>query len=212
MLLSNATRHGDNPAFQQDLMTTVGESVARMKRMLTELGAEPRSRVRATTISVATLLEAVARARAHPALTVEPVMPDLTLVADADGLETAIGHLAQNALEAVRGTGRVSLRAVRCEGRVVIEVEDDGCGMSAAFVRDELFRPLSTTKSSGYGIGAFQARELVREMGGQLDVASTPGLGTTMRVSFPIGDAAAIRAEAGAVASALAPTGAGVSP
>lgn len=212
MLLSNATRHGDNPAFQQDLIATVGDSVARMKRMLTELGAEPRSRVRATTISVGTLLEAVGRARAHPALTVEPVTPDLSLVADADGLETAIGHLVQNALEAVRGTGRVCLRALRREARVVIEVEDDGCGMSAAFIRDELFRPLSTTKSSGYGIGAFQARELVREMGGQLDVASTPGLGTTMRVSFPIATPAAIRPEAGTVASEFAPTGAGAAP
>jgi signal transduction histidine kinase len=68
--------------------------------------------------------------------------------------------------------------------RVVIEIEDDGPGMSAEFVRDELFRPLATTKRTGHGIGAFQARELIVDMGGRLDVVSAPGAGTTMRVSF----------------------------
>jgi signal transduction histidine kinase len=69
---------------------------------------------------------------------------------------------------------------------VVIEVEDDGPGMTVAFVQEELFRPLSTTKPTGHGIGAFQARELILELGGRLDVATAPGAGTTMRLSFPL--------------------------
>jgi signal transduction histidine kinase len=54
--------------------------------------------------------------------------------------------------------------------------------MDAAFIRDELFRPLATTKKSGSGLGAYQARELVRGMGGQLEVKSAPGAGATFRV------------------------------
>ena len=65
-------------------------------------------------------------------------------------LEAALGHLVQNALEAVRGIGRVVLRAACSDiDQVIIEVADDGPGMSADFVRDELFRPLTTTKRTG---------------------------------------------------------------
>src|SRR5260221_408464 len=131
-------------------------SVARMKRMLAELGSEPRAARRSAPVPVAALLEDVAQSRAAPALNIEPADPQLAIMADRDLLTTAIGHLAQNAIEAVRGIGRVTLRSTPRDDRVIIEVEDDGPGMSAAFVRDELFRPLTTTKATGYGIGAMQ--------------------------------------------------------
>ena len=54
--------------------------------------------------------------------------------------------------------------------------------MEVSFVRDELFRPFRSTKDSGFGIGAFQTRELIRAAGGQLEVITKPGAGTTMRV------------------------------
>ena len=57
--------------------------------------------------------------------------------------------------------------------------------MAPEFVRDELFRPLRSTKSGGHGIGAYQARELLRDAGGDLLVLSQPGAGTTMRVILP---------------------------
>jgi signal transduction histidine kinase len=81
---------------------------------------------------------------------------------------------------------RISLRADAKARRAVLEIEDDGPGMEAGFVRDELFRPLASTKRDGYGIGAYQCRELVRELGGQLAVATAPGRGTTIRVTLPM--------------------------
>jgi signal transduction histidine kinase len=69
--------------------------------------------------------------------------------------------------------------------RVLVDIADQGTGMSEAFVRDTLFRPFGTAKRGGTGIGAFQARELVREAGGDLVVASRPGQGTTMRLVLP---------------------------
>jgi putative PEP-CTERM system histidine kinase len=207
LLLGNAELHADNPAFQEDLIATVGESVARMKRMLNELGAAPRARRSTAAVPVATMLARIGQSHACSALRVEPADSALAVLADADLLAAALGHLVQNAIEAVRGTGRVALRAICTDERIAIEVEDDGPGMSPAFVRDELFRPLTTTKPTGYGIGAFQARELVREMGGRLDVQSVPGVGTTMRVSFPR-HAEPARAEPTVDAVALMPIGA----
>ena len=58
--------------------------------------------------------------------------------------------------------------------------------MDAAFVRDELFQPFRSTKSGGYGIGAFQTRELIRTAGGDLEVISKKGGGTTMRILLPL--------------------------
>jgi signal transduction histidine kinase len=74
-----------------------------------------------------------------------------------------------------------------CAGdRITIEVADNGPGMDEKFVRDELFRPFRSTKQEGFGIGAYQTRELVRMSGGDLDVISRKGSGTVMRVTLPV--------------------------
>ena len=57
--------------------------------------------------------------------------------------------------------------------------------MTPEFIRDELFRPFASTKGGGHGIGAYQARELLREAGGDLLVLSRPDAGTTMRLLLP---------------------------
>jgi putative PEP-CTERM system histidine kinase len=68
---------------------------------------------------------------------------------------------------------------------VLVDIIDQGPGMSAEFIRDRLFRPFASTKSGGHGIGAYQARELLRAAGGDLLVLSRPGAGTTMRLLLP---------------------------
>jgi signal transduction histidine kinase len=83
------------------------------------------------------------------------------------------------------------LRLSREGGTALIEVRDDGCGMDAQFVRERLFRPFDTTKgNAGMGIGAYESREVVRAHGGDLEVESAPGLGTTMRIRLPCGPVA----------------------
>jgi signal transduction histidine kinase len=102
---------------------------------------------------------------------------------DPDAFDAVVTHLLNNAIEASAGAIRVELRA---EARgVVLDIIDQGRGMTAEFIRDELFRPLRSTRSGGHGIGAYQARELVRDAGGDLLVLSQPDAGTTMRVILP---------------------------
>jgi signal transduction histidine kinase len=102
--------------------------------------------------------------------------------------DAAVGHLVNNAAEASRPGEAVRI-ALRAEaGRVVVEIADAGRGMTPEFIRDELFRPLSTSKPGGSGIGAWQARELLRDAGGDLIVESRPGAGTTMRLILPARD------------------------
>ena len=85
----------------------------------------------------------------------------------------------------------------------MIEIEDDGMGMDEDFIRDRLFKPFFTTKASkGMGIGAYQAREYVRALGGGLAVQSTPGRGSVFTVSLPLAEPADDPAPARAMGTA----------
>ena len=121
---------------------------------------------------------------------------EVEVVVDPDMMRQAMLNLVKNAIEALRGKGdaapagaRVELRVEEAEDDGVrVVVTDNGPGMDEEYVRNQLFRPLDTGKTEGYGLGAYQARQLVREMGGRLDVASVLGKGTSMQVYLPVND------------------------
>jgi signal transduction histidine kinase len=72
---------------------------------------------------------------------------------------------------------------------VIISIADKGVGMDSDFVRNRLFQPFASTKPSGFGIGAFEARSVVAAMGGRLGVDSSPGKGTTFTITLPAAEA-----------------------
>ncbi len=77
----------------------------------------------------------------------------------------------------------------KSDNQAIIEVEDNGCGMDQHFIRERLFKPFDTTKgNAGMGIGVFEARQLVRGYGGQIEVESEPGKGTLFRLQLPLAD------------------------
>ena len=83
--------------------------------------------------------------------------------------------------------GTVSVRTVAENNQVTITITDTGSGMTPEFIRDRLFRPFDSTKGSqGMGIGAYQAREFARKMGGDLSVHSEVSKGTTVVMSLPL--------------------------
>jgi len=195
LLLKNAARHRNNPAFQQDLLDTVDNVLQRMQGLLMQLRAGTRPIEQAAPLPLAdTLRTAVAAKqglRVQPALEIAPDVEQAAVVAQRDRLERVVGHLLQNAVEATPPDGSVRI-AARCEGRhAVVEVIDTGRGMSRAFIETCLFRPFTSTKEHGMGIGAFESRDYVREIGGTLAVASAEGRGTTFTLRLPILGAAA---------------------
>ena len=81
---------------------------------------------------------------------------------------------------------RVLVRVRGVDGAAVtVAVTDRGCGMTAAFVRDELFRTFASYKDGGFGIGAFEAKQLAEAMHGRVTVDSAPDAGTRFAVTFP---------------------------
>ena len=71
--------------------------------------------------------------------------------------------------------------------------------MSRAFIEGDLFKPFTSTKKAGFGIGMYQCRDWIERWHGRLDVASEPGAGTTIRMTLPLAEEA--RPSAGELAS-----------
>ncbi|MCC2955037.1 PEP-CTERM system histidine kinase PrsK [Massilia sp. IC2-477] len=186
LMNANAAKHKDNPEFQADMLETVDYSVQKMKIMLQKLSRldnaeQPLALALDEVVAQAVALKAAFEPR--PELVVED--PQLRVLADRERLERVVGHLIQNAIEATPRTGRVTIRLLRRDGQALIEIVDTGEGMSEEFIRERLFKPFDSTKSAGMGIGVFESREYIHELGGSLEVSSTPGAGTTFRVLLP---------------------------
>ena len=93
-------------------------------------------------------------------------------------------HLLHNAVEAMPHGGVLRLRGQRLGQQLCLEVGDTGCGMPATQLRG-LFQPLQTTKAGKLGLGLYVAHEIVTAHDGAIEVCSTPGAGTTVRLTFP---------------------------
>lgn len=191
LILSNAERHRHNPAFIDDVMSTIKSSVERMGRLMEQLRNGVRGGEAVFVDLVEVLHEAIARQGDRPPRPrLETDIDGAAIVmGDSERLRTIFGHLIQNAGEATGPDGSVVVR-VRREDRIHrVEIQDDGVGMTAEFIRDRLFRPFDSTKGlTGMGIGAFEAREMVRLLGGDLTVESRPGAGSLFRIRLPAAD------------------------
>jgi len=187
----NAERHADKPEFRADMIATLKESAERMNALLARLSQHHRGRSEAPhAIEVMPLVEklAAARRRQHPVT----LSGARSAVAHADpaGLEQLLNQLLQNAIEASPAEEPVALTVAADGLTVAINVVDRGCGMSPAFVRDKLFKPFVSSKPGGFGIGAFEARQLAAAMDGRIEVASREGKGTRFRVILKAAHAA----------------------
>jgi signal transduction histidine kinase len=118
---------------------------------------------------------------------------DLGLRADPNQLQQVAINLRVTAIEATPAGGRVDVRARPAAGRdgrpgATLEVVDSGTGIRAEDI-PRVFDPFFTTKPPGQGTGLGLAicRDIVREHGGTIELASTPGAGTTVRVWLPAG-------------------------
>lgn len=191
LLLNNAQIHIRNPDFQDDMLDTVRASVEKIDRLLERLD-EPVTQQAPMSITPLPRLEALVSAyqrMSERALFVVHDGSTGSVAMSPDAFDTAITHLLNNAIEAAPNES-VQLRVTHEANQILVDVIDHGAGMSAEFIRDELFAPFKTRKEGGSGIGAYQARELIQEAGGELLVISEQAIGTTMRVILSRADRA----------------------
>lgn len=188
LTLANARKHIQNPEFQKDLLLSMEDSVAGMQRLLDKLSARQAVDPKPGATDFGQIVESSLARRAKSAATVRlEVEGDGHLVAcDPDQLISMSGHLLQNAIEAAGPAGRITVRLRREGDTSVLEVDDDGPGMTPEFVHEHLHHPFRSTKPGGFGLGLYECRELARKAGGDLAIDSAPGRGTTARLRLPI--------------------------
>ena len=205
LVARNAERHADNPAFRADMVATLQSSVGKMNDLLARLA--PRVNAWAEPIAERVVLKdllaqvVAVKRHAHMPLTLA-VLPDdigdngLTIFGDSGRIEQLLLHLVQNAIDASAPGAAIALTARRQGESAVIDVADHGSGMSQRFIAQELFKPFRSTKPGGFGIGAYEAREIARSHGGRLEVESREGEGSIFRIILPVaGSALAVAAQ-----------------
>lgn len=183
LLVTNAEKHKNNPEFQQDMLETLSLSVNKMKRLLEKLssaGKEENTKL--------VLLEEVLQQVVDSKLFYEPVPKleildrNLLVKADSSRLRRVLSHLVQNAIEATPRDGQVQVKLLLKDNWVMIEIRDTGHGMSEQFIQEKLFKPFESTKTAGMGVGVFESREYITELGGKILVFSKVRQGTVFNV------------------------------
>lgn len=189
LLVANAEKHKGSAEFQKDMLETIEHAVQKMRILLQKFNRESTTEQPSRVLLEKLLQQAVASKSAiDPKPRLDMQKSDLVVLANAARLERVIGHLIQNAIEATSRDGQVTVRLAELDGDAVIEVIDTGRGMSDQFIRARLFKPFESTKAAGMGIGVFETREYVHQIGGRLEVDSVPSQGTTFRVHLPLYD------------------------
>ena len=189
LMLKNLPVHFDDPAFREDALRGIGNTARRIDEMIGRLTAlRQRSDSQPVDADLNQLVsEALDRLDKMPHVELtKDLQPLPEILADHEQIRSVVTNLVLNARDAVGPAGHIYLGTEHLGQSVVLSVKDNGCGMSAAFLRDSLFRPFLSTKKKGLGIGMFQSRMIVEAHGGSIRVESEMGNGSTFWVSLPI--------------------------
>jgi two-component system sensor histidine kinase HydH len=103
---------------------------------------------------------------------------------DESSLRSALTNLIINAVQAMNGGGRLSVRTLRDRAGLRVEIADTGTGMTREQV-GKIFEAFYTTKAKGLGLGMPYAKKVIEEHGGEIGVESRPGEGTLVTVRLP---------------------------
>jgi len=209
LITRNAAEHIDKPAFQKSLIASLKSCADALQSLIFRLGTPPKPES-LTCVSVpvdGVIGEAMQSCgmEAAPGIVAEiESRPAAKVLADRMSLFYILKNLMSNAVDAMSGVGKLTVRLgtadalpaelVSCSlpasmhpGRYLyVTVEDTGTGMDEGFVRDKLFRAFSTTKEKGFGVGLYQSKLLVESMQGRIACRSEMGKGTSFCVFLPL--------------------------
>jgi two-component system sensor histidine kinase AtoS len=180
-----------NPAFFDKFQITVPRELNRINDLienLLELARPPKLKFKMTTLgSCLTQVEDLYRDKLEEAgitfeIREEGILPEIW--ADQEHLARAFSNLIMNAQQAMVDGGTLIIEAGPLEGGVMLRFKDSGVGMDQT-TKDNIFDPFFTTKDSGTGLGLAMTHKIIEEHGGDIQVDSTVGKGTTFLLTLP---------------------------
>lgn len=187
LINSNAKRHRDNPAFIDDVFETIESANERLDKVLNQLRNKQIAESEKKKTNIADVISNVILQRnvQLPHVVIETIT-DVTIEIDKDTFSSVLNHLLQNAQEATNENGWVKINTEIIEGSLHIAIIDNGCGMSADFIKHRLFKPFDTTKgNAGMGIGVYEAKQFIESIGGNMQVTSFENKGTIFTLNIP---------------------------
>lgn len=188
LIVENAARHIANPEFQQDMLVSLANTVAKMQKLIASLkDLGEKELYNPQLLNLLELVNNTAALFTGGRIIVSGV--DQLVRVDGEEIQKVVMNLLVNAVEASRPDQQVVIEVGASAGLAFVRVTDWGCGMTAGFVRNELFKPFRTSKKQGLGIGLYQCRQIVEAHGGRIEVTSVPGSGSVFTVWFtPAGE------------------------
>ncbi len=197
MLMSNARKNMDNPEFQQSMLRTIGDAINRQRKIIARL-TEPTSEAELiiSEVDINEVLERViekVQIRHIERISLDVKQVELPLFQGNESkIKSIIENLLVNSIEAMPVKGDLFIETLINEDKteqisyISIIVKDSGVGMSREFIENKLFKPFTSTKKKGLGIGMYQTYEAVKQMNGKLLVESREGAGATFTLMLPV--------------------------
>ncbi len=192
LALQNADRNITKPEFQKDLLATLRRSVDKMQTLIEKLSTLPKElELQAVPMNLNTVVDDVLNSSQVEKIRSVDISADLNeipqVLADGEYVRKVLINLIFNAVQALpNGTGRIEVSSHADDDFVHLEVLDTGEGMPEEFVQTQLFKPFSSTKKKGLGIGLYQSKAIMEAHGGAIKVHSIPNRGSQFVLSFPI--------------------------
>ncbi|MES2570052.1 MAG: ATP-binding protein, partial [Verrucomicrobiota bacterium] len=189
LMLQNLPVHFDDPVFRADALRGIGSTVNRINELIERLGTlRNKFELKPVEFDLNQLVsEALENLSGIAEVTLTKELGLTSWVrADREQLQNVLTNLLFNARDALGKKGEIKVETSQRDGRAVLSVADNGCGISSQFLKESLFRPFHTTKKKGLGIGMFQSKMIIEAHGGHIQVESILGKGTTFRVSLPL--------------------------
>jgi len=190
LITQNAAKYIHNPDFQKDMIWSLGNTVNKMQILIGRL--KNLGEKKTLKLSIVDLLDvAKETAREIGGARVEVTGESEKVHADLEEIQKVFMNLLINAIEASDSEDIVSVEVGSLDFPF-FRVTDYGSGMSAEFIRKDLFKPFSTTKKQGLGIGLYQCRQIIEAHSGRIEVHSEEGKGSVFTVILPDGEFKAV--------------------
>ncbi len=188
LLTKNAHKYKSNPNFVDDMIKTTEHTVDKMHHLLQQI-RNPAVPHNFDSVDLVHMLERLVthHKKSKPEPKLECHDKSIKVKADEEQLFSVIGHIVQNAQDATSKDGDVTISLRKSKGMAYIFIQDSGTGMSDEFMKNQLFKPFVSTKGlTGMGIGAYQCREYLKKLGGNIEVTSQEAIGSCFTLHIPI--------------------------
>ena len=195
----------------EDQRTLIGGAIGRMQGIADDLLQRYRApgvavKAKVETCALASLIDQVLaekrlqhREKAGIEIKFSDTAAGAKAAVDAKELQRIVSNLVNNSVEAFTGPGSVAVSLAAEDGKVILEIRDDGKGIPPEILARLCQKGETHGKSGGTGLGLYHARVSVESWGGSLEIESEPGKGTTVSITLP----AAARPAAGLQAALL---------